>query len=120
MKYTTFHNFGANCFYLAMNKRSFEKLPPDIQKIIEDISGEPLVRAYGVAADANHDEAFEILVAKAGHQIYTLPEDEDARWTEMVKPIAKKYIDDIEARGMPGKQIFEVMMAEMPIKIKLD
>ena len=38
---------------------------------------------------------------------YYMPEDEFQRWVQAVTPLYEKWIADIEAKGLPGRAIFE-------------
>lgn len=119
-KYSADYSFGANTFYLVMNQSKWDKLPADIQKIIDEMSGEPLALAYGKAANENHDEAIELLVKNLNHDFYKLPPDETAKWLELAKASSRKYIADLEAKGLPAKLAFDTMMELMPQKLSLD
>jgi len=48
MKYHTLYNFGGRCWFLAMNKNSYAKLPDDLKKIMDETTGVVLAEKYGV------------------------------------------------------------------------
>ncbi len=101
----------ANKTVTMMNLDSWNKLPPDIQKIIEENSGLEFSRHCG----AIHDEQMKIDLAlildyykKAGNPPpYNLPESERARWVQAVQPIIEAWVAEKEAKGIPGKAIAE-------------
>lgn len=93
---------------LLMNLKKWNSLPPDIQKIFEDLSpwlGQTLIKAD------NGYEAMVIGKAKEmGHTITTPTPQEMKLWREAVRPIHEKWIADTEAKGLPAKAVYEEAM----------
>jgi hypothetical protein len=44
---------------------------------------------------------------KGGAEIYQLPVEQRKIWAERIKPLNEKWIADMEAKGLPGRKIFE-------------
>jgi len=118
--WSTDYGFGALPFFLVMNQQTWNKLPADIQDIIDELSGEALTLAYGREANKNHDEAIELLTKNLNHTVYNMPPEESAAWFETCKPVSRKYINDLEAKGLPAKEVFDTLMGYMPQKFSLD
>lgn len=99
-------NFGSaysSGFFVVMNKAKWNSLPPDIQKIIEQINQE-WIEKQGKVWDDVDSEAYSFVKAR-GNRIILLSKEEDARWAAAVKPVIDEYIKTMKAKGLPADQI---------------
>ena len=87
--------------YIIINRDKWNALPPDIQRIFEEVSAGwiPMHAEGWDAADAEGREYSLSL----GNEIITLPEEENTRWSEAVSPIIEDYIKKAESKGLPGR-----------------
>lgn len=94
---------GGFNFAMVMNKKTYEKLPAEVRKIIDEISPK-YTGISGKRQDlyANDGRA---LLKEAGGAVYRLSEEDNAKVGEAVGPIWKKWIEDGEAKGLPRKQL---------------
>ena len=106
VRYHTVADMYVMTMTLLMNPKAWDGLPPDIQKIIEETSGRRMSEMAGSSYDA-YDQLGVEAAKKVKAEIYTLPPDEKKRWAERAKPVVDKWIVDIEAKGLPGKKIYE-------------
>ena len=53
----------------------------------------------------------QILIDKGGSS-YTLPPDEQARWTSVLKPVVDKWVADMKAKGQPIDELFKIVREE--------
>ena len=56
---------------------------------------------------SDHQPRSSQIVKKMGHTIVTLTPDEMKLWYAAVKPIHEAWIEKMEAKGLPGKEVFE-------------
>lgn len=106
LEYGTVVNTNCTPQYFVMNLDTWQRLPPDIQEIIDEVSGEYVAQKIGEAYDE------EILIGKeaaiaAGMELYTVPPAELNRFKEAVAPVYDWWVADIEAKGLPGGQLLE-------------
>ena len=102
----TMTNFAVAGFLVAMNKKAFNKLPADVQKVIMDNSGLEMAAISGKTYDKVGE--FGIGMAKkAGNTFYTLPSAERKRWVEKTLPVSEEWVKDMEKKGLPGKEVLE-------------
>ena len=99
-------------FFVSMNLDKWNSLPPDIQKVFDEVSNEYIDIAGDVWDKAS--EAGLQYARDEGLQIYTLPAGERARWHAAYKPLKEEYIKEMESKGLPGKEFLEEI--EMLIK----
>jgi TRAP-type C4-dicarboxylate transport system substrate-binding protein len=91
-------------FLTYMNQKKYDSLPPDLRKVIDDLSGAWAADFTGVAWDKNELEGLAA-IKKAGGTIYKLPAEERQRWLLKIKSLEEDWIKSIEAKGLPGRQI---------------
>ena len=88
--------------FVIMNKAKWNSLPPDVQKVFEDVSKEWIVK-QGQVWDNADKEGYEFSKAK-GNKIITLSKEEDARWAAKVKPLLDEYVKNAKAKSLPGDE----------------
>ena len=91
---------------VAINLKTWNSLPPDIQKIIDELGGSRMSEMAGVAFD-KYDQLGKEAAKKAGAEIYSLPSEQKKIWADRIKPLNEKWVADMEVKGLPGKKIFE-------------
>ncbi|KQW31306.1 C4-dicarboxylate ABC transporter [Rhizobium sp. Root274] len=92
-------------FVFAMNKDSYEALPDDLKKVIDDNSGRELARLFGKAMDEG-DVRGKDLADKAGNTTFVLDETETARWKAAGEAVTKAWIADMDAKGLDGTGLY--------------
>jgi len=101
----TTENFGSaysTAFFVAMNKAKWSALPPDIQKVFEEVNRE-WIEKTGKMWDEIDKSGREFTLG-LGNKIIQLSKEEDARWAAAVKPILDEYVNDMKAKGLPGEE----------------
>ena len=88
--------------FVAMNQRSWDALPADLQKIIADVSAE-WVDKHGQAWNQADVEGLEF-VKSLNREIITLSPEEEARWKAAVEPIVLDYVKRTTEKGLPGAE----------------
>ena len=88
---------------LVMCKTSYEKLPPDIRKIVDEI-GEKGAMVAGETFAACADEARKVLFKG---EIIPFPVADVPKVDAALAPIWKKWIDEGEAKGLPRKKMVD-------------
>ncbi len=105
VKYTI-ENFGSSYstgFFVVMNKDKWNSLPPDIQKIIEQVN-EEYIEKQGKVWD-EIDKAGRDYTIGRGNKIISLSPDEDRRWEKAVKPLIDQYKKSMKDKGLPGEEV---------------
>jgi TRAP-type C4-dicarboxylate transport system substrate-binding protein len=92
---------------VIMNLDKFNSLPADIQKMIDDMMAE-----FADVADESQARGYNDAVARAPQELGTefikLSPEEIARWVEADRPVINTFIADLDAKGIPGKQFYDV------------
>ena len=109
IKYTTeSYSIGYTTgFYVMMNKKKWNSLPKDVQKVFNEVSTEWI---------AKHAEAWDVIDVEGrkytlslGNKIIPLAKEESARWAKAVKPVIDEWIRSAEGKGFPGKTYVETI-----------
>jgi TRAP-type C4-dicarboxylate transport system substrate-binding protein len=90
---------------VVMNKDKWKALPPDLQKIIEDVN-EEWIEKEGRAHDAM-DQFGKNMAVKLGNKMIYLSKEEDERWAKAVKPLYNEYVKNMKAKGLPGAEVLK-------------
>ncbi len=93
--------------FVVMNKQKYESLPPEVQKVFDEV-GEEWVGVHGKVWD-DADREGRKFVEDLGRKIHKLPPDEEKKWVAAVKPIIQQYVDKSEKKGLPGKKAVELI-----------
>jgi TRAP-type C4-dicarboxylate transport system substrate-binding protein len=98
-------DFGLLGQAIIMNVDKWNSLPSDVQKIIDDLR--PWIEKRSV--DISTDQAVEVrkLCEGLGHTIITPKPEEMKLWLEAAQPMHDAWIADTEAKGLPGRAVFE-------------
>jgi len=60
---------------------------------------------HGWAFGSAKETAIEI-IKEAGWEIFEFPESDYEKWAAMSQPIHEKYINSLEAKGLPAREIY--------------
>jgi TRAP-type C4-dicarboxylate transport system substrate-binding protein len=107
LKYTTL-DYSASYsqgFFVVMNLKKWNSLPPDLQKIITDVSKkyeDITAKAWGES-----DESGWKFALKLGHEFIKLSDEESAKFKDAVKPVFEEYIKQANAKGVDGEAVFK-------------
>jgi TRAP-type C4-dicarboxylate transport system substrate-binding protein len=104
VKYSTRATAAASSisFFVVMNKDSWNALPPDAQKIIEQLNAE-WIDKQGNLWDEIDKSGLEFVQAK-GHKVVPLSSTEQDRWVKAVKPLLDDYVKSMNGKGLPGNE----------------
>lgn len=91
----------ANTFFVVMNKRKWNALPQDIKEIIEGINKEWMGKTGKTFGELDQ-EGKDVFLQKGG-KIINLSTEEQARWTERLRPVLTAYAEKMKKKGLPGQ-----------------
>ena len=92
-----------------MSQRSYDKLPPDLRQVIDDNSGLEYAKHIGKVWDGLTEGARKA-ARDAGNNVYTLSDQERARWVVAVQPVYKVWVEEMNKRGLAGQKMFDDLL----------
>jgi TRAP-type C4-dicarboxylate transport system substrate-binding protein len=87
----------------AMNMDSWNKLPPDIKKIVTEISDEFIKQAALIYE--KDDKIFYDKCKEKGMTFTRLPDEDVAKMRALVAPLWDEWASDMNKKGLPGKEL---------------
>lgn len=94
--------------FVVMNKNRWASLPPDIQKIIEQLNKEWIPVTGKVWDDV--DKSGREYTLKRGNKIISYSKEEEARWAKAVEPLKAAYVKATKEKGLPGDEALKFCM----------
>jgi TRAP-type C4-dicarboxylate transport system substrate-binding protein len=109
-KYSTEWNTGVVSFAMVMNQASYDKLPADLKKNIDDTTGMVGAMRGGGGFDRD-DKLSRKRTGDAGVQ-FIEPTPEDAKkLLAMGEQLAEKAVAPLDAKGLPGHAYLAALKA---------
>ena len=90
-------------FYAVMNKDKWNQLPPNVQKIIEEVNAE-FIEKSAVGWNEVDLVGAEFFKSKGGKMIQ-LSDEEAAKWNEAVAPVIDAYKQEMVQKGMSMEEL---------------
>jgi TRAP-type C4-dicarboxylate transport system substrate-binding protein len=90
---------------LLFNLKKWQSLPPDIQKIFEELS--PWLAQELINADSGYEAMIIGKAKEMGHTIYSPTPDEMKLWVQAVQPVHDKWVAETGAKGLPAKALYD-------------
>ncbi|MEW6663634.1 MAG: TRAP transporter substrate-binding protein [Thermodesulfobacteriota bacterium] len=105
VKHVTRIDFGSASNFTAIRKKAWDSLPPADQKIISDLI------PWALAAQAKTYREDTLLAIetgkKAGIEFIDLSPAERQRWVEVVTPVDKEWIKEMDGMGLPASKMYQ-------------
>jgi len=92
---------GRSPFMVVMNKGRYEKLSPELKKVIDDTTGLSLSLKGAAAYDKKNKEAEE--AARKSREVIPLAAQERQRWIATFKPMIQQQVEAGEKAGLPAR-----------------
>jgi TRAP-type C4-dicarboxylate transport system substrate-binding protein len=101
-KYGVKVTFGCVSEGVVMNKKSWERTPDDLKKIIEEVVGNPFASTHGLDKKT-YAKMMKEIKAK-GVKITTLDPAEEKKWFKAFQDETRKWVAELEKKGKPAKE----------------
>jgi TRAP-type C4-dicarboxylate transport system substrate-binding protein len=106
--------FYRGSFAFIMNEDAFKKLPPDIQKALEEkVFGEPLSRAIGQIWDEIDAEGRQATMDTAGNAINEASDADKAAYKPIADAVTAKVITEVAATGVDAQAAHDFIAETM-------
>jgi TRAP-type C4-dicarboxylate transport system substrate-binding protein len=105
LKYTTesWKLGSVYAFYIVMNKQKWNSLPPDAQKVFNEVSNE-FIEDFAVGFNAIDIEGRDFSL-KQGGKMVPLSDAESARWVKAVQPVIVDFKKDMVSKGYKAGEV---------------
>jgi TRAP-type C4-dicarboxylate transport system substrate-binding protein len=89
-------------FFVVMNKDKWKAIPPDLQKVIEEINKE-WIKKHAAAWDSSDMEGLVYFLNQGG-TVFGLDKKEAEKWKRAVAPVINDYVADMKKKGFADAQ----------------
>ncbi len=96
--------FGTSTFLFAMNQDSYDSLPPDLQKIIDDNSGAAIAAAMGEAWNSIEPIGIQRAV-DAGNDVTQLTAEATAEFAAPFDATVQRWVDEAAVVGIDAEAL---------------
>lgn len=100
-------NFSAPAQITIMNAKSFEKLPRDLQAIIDRLSGLAFSVRAGQARDVSENEVKHKLMSNPKYHSFVFSDQDRAEIAERIKPVFDDWAADLNANGIDAAPLLK-------------
>lgn len=105
-KHTEVGGLYTAAFVVTMNKNVYNKMPKDLQKVIDDNSGAAWSAIAAKVFD-DLDEKGRAQAVEMGHEIYTVEGGaNNPAWKPVLDQATEEYIESLEKKRLPAKKVY--------------
>ncbi|MFB3883577.1 MAG: TRAP transporter substrate-binding protein [Thermodesulfobacteriota bacterium] len=109
-KYGVVTTFGCVSEGVIMNRRSWEKIPEELKPVVDEVTQNPYRITGGLTRDVYKQMMKEIADKKV--ELYPLPANEAERWYERFREVTRKWVLDLEGKGLKAKEVVRMYNEE--------
>jgi len=109
MKNWTVVDAGGTCVPLAMSLKTWNSLPPDVQKVFDDLT--PSVSRLCGNITTKERAWVDGELKKRGDRLYDLPKEEKAKWEKTLQPVFDSWVADVKKAGIDGEAVLKKVKA---------
>jgi TRAP-type C4-dicarboxylate transport system substrate-binding protein len=107
INYLTLVPIGRMPMFVAMNLDKWNSLPNDLQKVLEEFSGQRMAEISDQVRWGVENELSPTVQKDFGLEYVEVPPEELARWVEADKVAVDQYLSKLADKGLPGKEFFD-------------
>ena len=88
-----------------MNKKAYEKLPPDMKKVIDDHSGRNIAQWAGQNWVDIEGPGRKIVASKKKNKFHVIPAAEVDKMRNASKPVFERWLKEMKGLGIDGEAL---------------
>lgn len=116
VKYVVDYPLTITSFVAVMNKDTWNSLPPDVQKVIDEL-GPEMADFTGKYLDQYVQEVLQWSKDTHGLEVISLSPEEKAAWDQKILLLQDKAVEEGKAKGLPGDE-YKMKLYELIKKYK--
>jgi TRAP-type C4-dicarboxylate transport system substrate-binding protein len=95
---------------VIMNGESWKKIPDNLKPVVDEVCHNPFKTTGGLTRNVYKEMITEIKDKKV--ELYNLPEKEAERWYDRFRDVTRKWVQDLEAKGLKAKEVVRMYNEE--------
>ncbi|MBI3436444.1 MAG: TRAP transporter substrate-binding protein [Proteobacteria bacterium] len=96
---------GRSPFLVAMNKARYERLAPDLKKVLDETTGLSLSLKGAATYDEQNNAAIAAVEKDKDRDLIKLSDAEHKRWFEAFRPLIQSKAQEADKAGLPGSAL---------------
>jgi TRAP-type C4-dicarboxylate transport system substrate-binding protein len=109
-KYGVVTTFGCVSEGVIMNNDSWKRTSDGLKPMIDDVCHNPFQTTGGLGREVYKKMMQELAEKKV--ELYNLPTQEAERWYERFREVTKKWVADLEAKGLKAREVVKAYNEE--------
>lgn len=109
-KYGVVATFGCVSEGVIVFGESWKRIPDEMKPVFEEVCHNPYRTTGGLTREVYKEMMTEIADKKV--ELYNLPGKEAERWYERFREVTKKWVADLEGKGLPARQVVKMYNEE--------
>ena len=106
--------FYRGSFAVLMNQETFDSLPADVQKALDEkVFGEAASRLWGAGWDRLDETGRDATASAEGNSIRVLSEADQAAYKPIAEKVTAKVLGEISEKGVDAQAAYDMIKAEM-------
>jgi TRAP-type C4-dicarboxylate transport system substrate-binding protein len=98
-------------FFVVMNKRVWDSLGPETQKIVEKVNEEWIeLEANGWEKMEKHGRDFAL---KMNNKMISFSKEDDEKIAQAMKPLLDEYVANAKKSGLPGEEVLKYCLDQL-------
>jgi len=102
LKFVTDYPTVVVTFAAVMDRKRWDKLPADVQKVIDQLAAEMPAWTGQYHDNENVGAAMKWAAKEHKVQVVSLAADERAKWDAKLKPMEEQWVAEMSAKGLPA------------------
>ena len=102
LKFVTDYPTVVVTFAAVMDRKRWDKLPADVQKVIDQLAAEMPAWTGQYHDNENVGAAMKWAAKEHKLQVVSLAADERAKWDAKLKPMEEQWVAEMSAKGLPA------------------
>lgn len=96
---------GTNVFAFLMNRASYDKLAPELKKVIDANSGRRIAKWAGENWQEIEQPGKKVMQSKSKNQFHTVPPAEVAQMRKAAQPVFDRWFAEMKSAGIDGQAL---------------
>jgi TRAP-type C4-dicarboxylate transport system substrate-binding protein len=98
---------GPTVFAFLMNKDSYDRLPDDLKKVIDDNSGDNIAEWVGQNWDEIEEPGLQVMQSDPNNKFNQISPEETQRIRDAVQPVFTRFYEEMDKLGVDGEAMVE-------------
>jgi len=107
IKHITLVNMGSTVFYCVMNPDAYNRLPDELKKVIDDVSGEFAQKLFTGFWDGMEFTSLEKWQKEMGGQLHVLSAEDYAKVDAIAAKPTSDWVTFMNSKGLPGEAMLQ-------------